>query len=63
VKHIGSHTPRSFLRDRKAEAVSISDTGRRWNLWAFQGIETAIYLALALALTGYCFRRLNRRLS
>jgi hypothetical protein len=31
--------------------------------WAFQGTETAIYLALALALAGYCFRRLNRSLS
>ncbi len=31
--------------------------------WAVQWTETAIYLALALALTGYCFRRLNRRLS
>jgi ABC-type transport system involved in multi-copper enzyme maturation permease subunit len=31
--------------------------------WAFQWTETAIYLALALALAGYCFRRLNRRLS
>jgi hypothetical protein len=28
--------------------------------WAFQRTETAINLALALA--GYCFRRLNRRL-
>ena len=31
--------------------------------WAFQETETAIYLALALALTGYCFWRLSRRLS
>ncbi len=31
--------------------------------WAFQWTETAIYLALALALAGYCFRRLSRRLS
>jgi hypothetical protein len=31
--------------------------------WAFQWTETAIYLALALALTGYCFWRLVRRLS
>jgi hypothetical protein len=31
--------------------------------WAFQLTETAIYLALALALTGYCFWRLVRRLS
>jgi hypothetical protein len=28
--------------------------------WRFQATETAIYLALALALTGYCFRRLSR---
>jgi hypothetical protein len=31
--------------------------------WAIQGTETAIYLALALALAGYCFWRLSRRLS
>jgi hypothetical protein len=31
--------------------------------WAFQWTETAIYLAVALALAGYCFRRLSRRLS
>ena len=31
--------------------------------WAFQWTETTIHLALALALAGYCFRRLNRRLS
>jgi len=31
--------------------------------WPFQWTETAIYLALALALAGYCFRRLNRRRS
>jgi hypothetical protein len=31
--------------------------------WAFQWTETAIYLALALALDGYCFWRLRRRLS
>jgi alkylation response protein AidB-like acyl-CoA dehydrogenase len=30
--------------------------------WAFQWTETAIYLALSLALAGYCFRWLNRRL-
>jgi hypothetical protein len=28
--------------------------------WPFQWTETGIYLALALALAGYCFRRLNR---
>jgi hypothetical protein len=31
--------------------------------WAFQLTETAIYPALALALAGYCFRRLNHRRS
>jgi ABC-type transport system involved in multi-copper enzyme maturation permease subunit len=31
--------------------------------WRFQWTETGIYLAVALALTGYCFRRLSRRLS
>jgi hypothetical protein len=42
------------------EAVSYQPASR---YWAFQWTETAIYLALALALAGYCFRRLNRRLS
>lgn len=31
--------------------------------WSFQWAETAIYLALALALAGYCFWRVNRRLT
>jgi hypothetical protein len=31
--------------------------------WPFQWTETAIYLALALALAGYCFWRIRRRLS
>jgi ABC-2 family transporter protein len=31
--------------------------------WAFQWTETAIYLALALALAGFCFWRLSRRLT
>jgi hypothetical protein len=31
--------------------------------WAFQWTETAIYVAFALALAGYCFWRLRRRLS
>jgi hypothetical protein len=31
--------------------------------WAIQGSETAIYLALALALAGFCFWRLSRRRS
>ena len=42
------------------EAISYQPASR---YWAFQWTETAIYLALALALTGYCFRRLSRRLS
>jgi hypothetical protein len=40
------------------EAISYQPASR---YWAFQWTETAIYLALALALAGYCFRRLNRR--
>jgi ABC-type transport system involved in multi-copper enzyme maturation permease subunit len=31
--------------------------------WAFEWTETGIYLAAALALAGYCFWRLSRRLS
>jgi hypothetical protein len=31
--------------------------------WAFQWIETAIYLAAALALAGFCFWRINRHRS
>jgi hypothetical protein len=42
------------------EAISYQPASR---YWAFQWAETAIYLAVALALAGYCFRRLNRRLS
>ncbi len=42
------------------EAISYQPASR---YWAFQWTETAIYLALALALAGYCFRRLGRRLS
>ncbi len=42
------------------EEVSYQPASR---YWAFQWTETAIYLALALALAGYCFRRLGRRLS
>jgi hypothetical protein len=41
------------------EAVTYQPASR---YWPFQWTETAIYLALALALAGYCFRRLNRRL-
>ena len=39
------------------EAVSYQPASR---YWAFEWTETAIYLALALALAGYCFRRLSR---
>jgi hypothetical protein len=42
------------------EGVSYQPASR---YWAFQGDETAIYLAVTLAMAGYCFRRLNRRLS
>ena len=42
------------------EAFSYQPASR---YWAFQATETAIYLALSLALAGYCFRRLNRRQS
>jgi hypothetical protein len=41
-------------------AVTYQPTSR---YWAIQWTETAIYLALALALAGYCFWRLSRRLS
>ena len=39
------------------EAITYQPAGRYWR---FQSTETAIYLALALALAGYCFRRLSR---
>ena len=42
------------------EAITYQPASRYWR---FQATETAIYLALALALTGYCFRRINHRLS
>jgi hypothetical protein len=42
------------------EAISYQPASR---YWPFQWTETGIYLALALALAGYCFRRLGRRLS
>jgi hypothetical protein len=42
------------------ETISYQPASR---YWAFQWAETGIYLALALALAGYCFRRLNHRLS
>jgi ABC-2 family transporter protein len=39
------------------EAITYQPASRYWR---FQATETAIYLALALALAGYCFRRLGR---
>jgi hypothetical protein len=39
------------------EAITYQAASRYWR---FQLTETAIYLALALALAGYCFRRLRR---
>lgn len=41
------------------EAVTYQPASRYWPI---QSIETAIYLALALALAGYCISRLRRRL-
>ena len=42
------------------EAITYQPASR---YWPFQWTETAIYLALALALAGYCFRQLNHRRS
>ena len=39
------------------EAITYQPASRYWR---FQATESAIYLALALALAGYCFRRLSR---
>jgi hypothetical protein len=39
------------------ESITYQPAGRYWR---FQATETAIYLALALALAGCCFRRLSR---
>jgi hypothetical protein len=39
------------------EAITYQPASRYWR---FQLTETAIYLALTLALAGYCFRRLSR---
>jgi hypothetical protein len=53
--------PMSCLASHGIEvAVSYQPVSR---YWAFQWIETAIFLALALALAGLCFWRLSRRLS
>ncbi|MGD0559495.1 MAG: ABC transporter permease [Streptosporangiaceae bacterium] len=42
------------------EEITYQPVGR---YWAFQWIETAIYLVLSLALAGFCFWRLTRRRS
>jgi hypothetical protein len=42
------------------EAVTYQPASR---YWAFQWIETGIFLAIALALAGFCFWRLGRRTS
>jgi hypothetical protein len=46
-----------LVRHGIREAVTYQPAGRYWR---FQWTETAIYLALALALAGCCFRRLRR---
>jgi hypothetical protein len=54
-------TPAQCMQSRGyREAISYLPTSRYWPL---QGIETGIFLALALALAGCCFWRLNRRLN
>jgi len=58
----GAHTGPLVFLDCLAshgirEAITYQPASRYWR---FQWTETAIYLALALALTGYCFRRLRR---
>ena len=54
-------TPVDFLaclaRHGIREVITYQPASR---YWGFQATETAIYLALALALAGYCFRRLSR---
>ena len=60
---LGQHTgdPMACIASHGIEvAVTYQPTSR---YWAFQWIETAIFLALALALAGLCFWRLSRRLS
>jgi hypothetical protein len=56
--------PAAFLRCLGShgirESISYQPASR---YWPFQLAETGLYLALALALAGYCLRRLNRRLS
>jgi hypothetical protein len=57
----GSGGPAAFLGCLGShgirEAITYQPASRYWR---FQLTETAIYLALALALAGYCFRRLSR---
>jgi hypothetical protein len=58
----GSHTGPLAVLDCLAshgirEAITYQPASR---YWPFQWAETAIYLTLALTLTGYCFRRLSR---
>jgi ABC-type transport system involved in multi-copper enzyme maturation permease subunit len=57
----GSRTSLTCLTNHGIRvAVTYQPASRYWPL---QWVETAIYLAVALALTGYCFWRLGRRLS
>jgi hypothetical protein len=52
-------TPAHCMQGRGyREAISYVPTSRYWPL---QGIETGIFLALALALAGFCFWQLDRR--
>jgi hypothetical protein len=48
---LGSHGIRESISYQRASRY-----------WPFQLAETGLYLALALALAGYCFRQLSRRL-
>jgi hypothetical protein len=54
--------PAAFLsclaRHGIREAITYQPASRYWR---FQATETGIYLLLALAMAGYCFRRLRRR--
>jgi hypothetical protein len=52
-------TPAQCMQNRGyQEAITYLPTSRYWPL---QAIETGIFLALALALAGFCFWRLDRR--
>ena len=50
--------PVAWFRKGVRVAVTSQPTSR---FWAIQWTETGIYLALALALAGFCFWRLGRR--